>query len=284
MAVLGAAAGGAFPQLCITKSQTWVPPMDGKICIHLVGAGGGGAGGTGNQGNKSGGAGGYCKKNSFDVTTSGSFTLVVGRGGFGGKANMYSDAHMVQYGIAGVPTLVRNGGSTTMAGTGLSSTLGAYGGSCGRYDIVNTGNSFHGGGGGASNGDVNFNGGGGASNGGGAVGVYAHGATSGGHIRSEGGGRSDAAGGGLELSGFGMIVGGPTAGTAVIGQTSNPGGTSNGTALNGGGFCYSSGDNGIGGNGGLGAGGGAGQHSSNSHAGHGGHGGHGFILIQYLPW
>ena len=191
---------------------------------------------------------------------------------------------MSQYGIAGVPTLVRNGGSTTMAGTGLSSTLSAWGGSCGRYDIVNTGNSFHGGGGGASNGDVNFNGGGGASNGGGAVGVYAHGATSGGEIRTEGGGRSDAAGGGLELSGFGIIVGGPTAGTAVIGQTSNPGGTSNGTALNGGGFCYSSGDNGIGGNGGLGAGGGAGQHSSNSHAGHGGHGGHGFILIQYLPW
>ena len=44
MAVLGAAAGGAFPQLTITQSQTWVPPQDGTVCIHVVGAGGGGCG------------------------------------------------------------------------------------------------------------------------------------------------------------------------------------------------------------------------------------------------
>ena len=40
----GAAAGGAFPQLTITQSQTWVPPQDGTVCIHVVGAGGGGGG------------------------------------------------------------------------------------------------------------------------------------------------------------------------------------------------------------------------------------------------
>ena len=42
MAVLGQVATEAFPQLTITQSQTWVPPQDGVVCIHVVGAGGGG--------------------------------------------------------------------------------------------------------------------------------------------------------------------------------------------------------------------------------------------------
>ena len=288
----GGGGGSVFPQLCIMSSRTWVPPMDGKICIHLVGAGGGGNGGTG-YGGTSGGAGGYCKKNSLEVTTSGSFTLVVGRGGYGGTMNSYHDAHMVQYGIAGVTTVVRNGGSTTMAGTGLTATLSAYGGVCGYYNVVDTGNSHHGGGGGAANGDVNRTGGAGNSLGGGAVGIYANGNPGySGQSGSMGGGLSDAAGGGLELSGYGEIVGGPYAGTVKYSESSSAGGgggsninPATGSALNGGGFSYSgSNTNSIGGNGGLGGGGGAGQSGTNIERGQGGRGGNGFILIQYLPW
>ena len=101
----GGGGGGGLPvNIILGYSQTWVPPVDGNICIHVVGAGGGAMGNDGYD--SSGGAGGYCKKNSLAVTTSGSFTVVVGAGGAGG----YN-------GAAG-----GTGGNTTVAGTGLSST------------------------------------------------------------------------------------------------------------------------------------------------------------------
>ena len=81
---LGAGSGGgALPQIALTQSQTWVPPQDGHICIHVIGAGGGGFAST-SGGPYGGGAGGYCKKPTFAVTTTSSFTVVRGGGGLGG--------------------------------------------------------------------------------------------------------------------------------------------------------------------------------------------------------
>jgi hypothetical protein len=91
-----------LPQIALTQSQTWVPPQDGNVCIHVIGAGGSGSGGTSYQ--YSGGAGGYCKKNSLAVTTDGSYTVVVG---VGGARTTGSSAA---------------GGNSTVAGTELSST------------------------------------------------------------------------------------------------------------------------------------------------------------------
>ena len=76
--LISGGGGGALPQIALTQSQTWVPPQDGNICIHVIGAGGAGLSSTGTL--NSGGAGGYCKKNSLAVTTSGSYTVVVGVG------------------------------------------------------------------------------------------------------------------------------------------------------------------------------------------------------------
>ena len=66
--IIGASGGGAFPQLTLTQSQTWVPPQDGNVCIHVVGAGGGGSGQTALS--YSGGAGAYGKIPTLAVTTS----------------------------------------------------------------------------------------------------------------------------------------------------------------------------------------------------------------------
>ena len=91
---------------------------------------------------------GIAKKNSLAVTTSGSFTVVVGAGGAGTRLPM-----------------VRTGGTTTVAGTGLSATLTANGGAGGteRWSQASGGT--------AANGDVNNTGGAGGQNGGGAVGI-----------------------------------------------------------------------------------------------------------------
>ena len=80
MAVIGGAGVPTLPQITINKSQTWVPPQDGTVCIHVVAAGGSGASATTYYG---GGAGAYAKIPSLAVTTAGSFTLVVGVGGAG---------------------------------------------------------------------------------------------------------------------------------------------------------------------------------------------------------
>lgn len=148
---LGAGGGSAsYPTIFLSKSQTWVPPQDGNICIHVIGAGGSGAASNLTT-YSSGAAGGYCKKNSLAVTTSGSFTVVVGAGGAG---------------VRGYEQLLGNaGGNTTVAGTGLTSTLTANGGDGG----LNNSNSN---GGTASGGDVNNTGGNGViQGGGGAVGL-----------------------------------------------------------------------------------------------------------------
>jgi hypothetical protein len=160
----------SYPTIFLHNSQTWVPPQDGNIMIHVIGAGGSGTGyGTSHS---SGAAGGYCKKNSLAVTTSGSFTVVVGAGGAS---------------VIGVQSAGAAGGTTSVAGTGLGSTLTATGGNGG---AVGSGTAFTTGGVG-SNGDFNSNGGRGKyQGGGGAVGLTgtgADGANCGTEVRSYGG-------------------------------------------------------------------------------------------------
>ena len=252
--VFAASAAGVLPQIALTNSQTWVPPQDGNICIHVIGAGGGGEG----HGVQSGGAGGYCKKNSLAVTTSGSYTIVIGTGGAGGANAAGGD-----------------GGNTTVAGTGLGSTLTANGGT--------GGGASNGTGGTAANGDVNNTGGAGADYEGGAVGIYGTGA--GGGSASAFGKSTDALGW-PGFSGFGHICGerGGYSPSFVQSTTSNGPTAEHGGFLSGGQGIYggwtSSGI--YGGNGGIGGGGGGAQ-CYHAGSGRGGMGGDGMVLIQYLP-
>ena len=154
--LISAGGGGTLPTIFLSKSQTWVPPQDGNICIHVIGAGGSGSlGGWQNlQNMRGGGAGGYCKKNTLAVTTSGSFTVVIGSGGTPALNNSGSTSTS----IAGV-----DGGNSTVAGTGLGSTLTANGGQRGARVTFAAGGT-------GSGGDLNYTGGTGKeSSGGGGV-------------------------------------------------------------------------------------------------------------------
>ena len=265
--------GGSLPvNIVLTTSQTWVPPADGNVCIHVIGAGGGGVGVTGNP--FSGGAGGYCKKTSLAVTTSGSFTVVVGAKGLGGS-----------YANNG-----NNGGNSTVAGTGLSSTLTANGGTGATASAIGTGGS-------ASGGDVNNTGGNGSGSnecGGGAVGVYGTGETP----SAQGstwnrGGESDSQAHGFEaISGHGYLVGGKAGKLVNIGsvganyiQPTNS--EIHGGPLSGGGAQKNRSTNTYtwvhGGDGGIGGGGGGCRNASSATYAVGGDGGSGCVIIQYLP-
>ena len=270
MAVLGAAAAGALPQIWITGSQTWVPLQDGTICIHLIG--GGGSGGSNDySGITGGGAGGYVKIPSFAVTTAGSFTLVVGAGGPGAKNGSSN-----------------NGGSSSISGTGMSATFTASGGFRGQYGATN-------GSGGGYNGPAGYGyigrSGGGGSRGGGAVGIYGTGQSATGGSSTAGGlgAASDAQGGGLSSSGYGQICGGTHAGRFQTrhAQTGEYDGTTtqDGEDLCGGGWIYFNQTARLcmGGNGGIGGGGGGCAVTQNANYAWGGSGGDGIILIQYLP-
>ena len=262
----GAAAGGkTYPQYFITKSQTWVPPEDGNICIHVIGGGGSGAVGSTVYG--AGAAGAYGKIASLAVTTAGSFTLVVGSGG------------TKRWGNNGVVDGV-SGGNSTIAGTGITGTLTCGGGEGGiQSSAANAG-------GGAVSGSANegwagFSGGIGVVTGG-AVGVYATGAHDTGTDYI--GARTDAPIGGILMSRYGTICGGERGGN----WASNMNGSAtrlaiHGEDLCGGGYAYTSvGVNSFSGNGGIGAGAG-GCKGNNYIYLHSGYGGHGIILIQYLP-
>jgi len=241
--------GGSLPvNIALTKSQTWVPPVDGTICIHVIGAGGGG--GANISSYSGGGAGGYCKKSSLAVTTSGSFTVVIGAGGSGG-----------------LPGDGTAGGNTTVAGTGLSSTLTANGGAGGT-----TSNSVAGGA--ASNGDVNNAGQNSSIYGGGGIRVNGGSAYTGNFT----GGTCDSLGD-PSLSGYGYLAGG--LGGKYIGYGS---GDSNGGFLSGGGTTHWSANAEVsGGSGGIGGGGGACKNDFSGNFANGGQGGNGIVIIQYLP-
>ena len=253
---IGGGGGGLPVNIALTESQTWVPPVDGNICIHVIGAGGGGLGSDSGGG---GGAGGYCKKNSLAVTTSGSFTVVIGSGGLG-SVNLATAS---------------NGGNSTVAGTGLSATLTANGG-------TGPANSANGQGGTASNGDVNNTGGQGGWFGGGAVGVYRSNSANA-QTTQRGAGESSDALGDPALMGYGYIVGGQ-GGKTSIGEGSTLVGM-NGGFLAGGGSMWggSSSRRTWGGDGGVGGGGGMGYKTTNFSFAYGGTGGDGIVIIQYLP-
>ena len=277
---LGASSGGAFPQLTITQSQTWVPPQDGNVCIHLVGAGGGAFGGS-QLTPRGGGAGAYAKIPTLAVTTSGSYTLVVGVGGVGGG--------FADNGITG--------GNSTIAGTGLTGTKTAGGGAGGASSATANGGTVSG----SGESWAGFTGGAGKYSGG-AVGIYATGmvgGTTAGYggqsnpteLYANMGGTTDAASGGLAMSGYGIICGGNEKSYA---QTWTQSFTPNiqfvaGDLCGGGGVYTTQGYRYIrGANGGIGGGGGGAQSATGTAAGnpysYGGAGGDGIILIQYLPW
>jgi hypothetical protein len=263
----GGGGGGGLPvNIILGYSQTWVPPVDGNICIHIVGAGGGGTGRPGSS-SYSGGAGSYCKKNSLAVTTSGSFTVLVGAGGAGNYNS----------GTAGT------GGNSTVAGTGLSATLTANGG-------VGATGSANGAGGTAANGDINNTGGAGNSyGGGGAVGITGTGNAGGNYA----GGDCDVVGP-ESVIGHGYICGGK-GGRKTENKTSsssnygvnNIGPDANGSFLAGGGV-YDTGSSGLtytcrAGSGGIGGGGAGCVNDAGGGYATGGDGGNGIVIIQYLP-
>tara|TARA_B110000503_G_scaffold11940_1_gene16102 strand:+ start:22267 stop:23070 length:804 start_codon:yes stop_codon:yes gene_type:complete len=253
----------SYPTIFLHNSQTWVPPQDGNIMIHVIGAGGSGCSNTVTTALESGAAGGYCRKNSLAVTTSGSFTVVVGAGG----ASVYN---AVGAGIAG--------GNSTVAGTGLGSTLTATGGAGGAlanntYTTAGT----------ASNGDVNYAGGrGGYYRGGGAVGLTGTGNDGGGpgNVYNYGGdcdilgdfyssslGQLSGSGGGagqyVYTSGYdGFVEAGPLAGGGSIYKVSTYSMVAGHSAIGGGGgWCQST-------------------YTSSLRSGRGGEG---CVVIQYIP-
>jgi len=271
--ILGKGGSESFPTIFLHKSQTWVPPQDGNIMIHVIGGGGSGASGTSLYCN-SGSAAGYCKKNTLAVTTSGSFVVVVGAGG-GQKRNASGSA----------------GGNSTVAGTGLSSTLTSTGGAGG----VNSGSSDPAAGAG-SNGDVNTTGGqGGYQRGGGAVGLTGTGEAGVRGERNGSGGECDIVGD-LWSSTMGQIAGGRRgvssfSSTNTTTQDPTSSSYSNAGPFSGGGRVTHerSGDAGSrqslaqGGDGGIGGGGGAGVNSQRADFCVSGSGGAGIVVIQYIP-
>ena len=263
--LISAGGGGSasFPTIFLSKSQTWVPPQDGNIMIHLIGAGGGGACSSNWQTNRSGGgAGGYSRKNTLAVTTGGSFTLSLGA--FGERGN---------YAIAENGSA---GGNSTFSGTNLS-TMTANGGAGGT-----SGNSS---GGTASGGSVNYTGGGStASSGGGAIGLTGTGQTKPGEWWGGHGARCDIIGD-FWSSSLGQIAGEPPNGDYANANRGFNGFQPVAGALSGGAMSrfgsnsYSGNmgqDASIGGGGGPAQGTGGGTYF-------GGKGGAAICVIQYIP-
>lgn len=257
--------------LLIAYSQTWVPPVDGNICIHVIGAGGSGAAGLNYHSLRCGAAGGYAKLNSLAVTTSDSFSITVGAGGKGVTADWYLAPN--GYGI--------DGGSTTVSSSLLTSTITAMGGEGGRNNGEMAGGT-------ASGGDINSTGGLGRYNY--AGGLKLTGTTS--YPESNGSdGRSEDCDiiGPESLMGHGFICGG-LGGNHMQNSTSYdvsfamPFARDGGFGAGGGIMKYVGAShigNQFGGNGGIGGGGGLCGATQTSKA-KSGDGGNGLVIIQYL--
>jgi hypothetical protein len=259
----GGGGSASFPTFFLHKSVTWVPPQDGNIMIHVIGAGGSGA--SSNSTVQSGAAGGYCRKNSLAVTTSGSFTVTIGAGGAS------------RIGSAGAGTA---GGTTSVAGTGLGSTLTATGGAGGLQQ-----SSGYSTGGVGSNGDLNTTGGrGGHKLGGGAVGLSGTG-NDGAFISDEilnYGGNCDIVGD-FYSSSFGQLSGSLGGrGSYITAQSSGEGNFNAGplggaaSMYGGGSYAFSSGNASVGGGGGF-------CRTTSSTQNFSGRGGEGCVVIQYIP-
>jgi hypothetical protein len=257
----------SFPTIFLHKSQTWVPPQDGNIMIHVIGAGGSGSGSYNLTELQSGGAGGYCRKDSLAVTTSGSFTVVIGAGGAFQDGSRGNGA---------------NGGTTTVSGTGLGATLTATGGAGGTLSSTAFTN-----GGVGSNGDFNTTGGrGGHDKGGGAVGLLGtgnDGTTSNAELNGLGGDCDIV--GDFYSSSLGQISGSLGSATAVLDVTyDNAIGDAKAGPLAGAGAmyteqpyspltCHAT----------IGGGGGWGCSTIGSSYIRSGRGGEGCVVIQYIP-
>ena len=260
----GGGGSASFPTIFLSKSQTWVPFQDGNICIHVIGAGGGGGVTVGNNNFSGGGAGGYTKKNSLAVTTSGSFTVVIGAAGQGGYAATHGTA----------------GGETSVSGTGLSAQLRSVGGDAGLSN--NTAASRSGGSG--NGGDVTNDGGNGNMFGGGAVGLLGQGQTAFNLSNVPMSGQVDVLGD-FWSSSMGQLAGGPRS----YGTWGNPialrspeiaGPLSGGAAVRQ--ITYSGSVDTRGGAASIGGGGGGSRSTSNAWV-RGGDGGEGIVVIQYIP-
>ena len=261
----GGGGSASFPTIFLSKSQTFVPPQDGNICIHVIGAGGSG-GASSVSDYSSGAAGGYCKKNTLAVTTSSSFTVVVGAGGASVRGTSVGNA----------------GGNTTVAGTGLSATLTANGGAGGRTGANSVGGS-------ASNGDVNNTGGAGIFiGGGGAVGLTGTGNIGKNNTGLYSGADCDVVGD-LWSSSLGQLAGDIGASGVERGVNSSeiPPQPYTAGPLAGGGYSRKdiTGQFGLmkGGDATIGGGGGSCDNSSTGLEAHSGRGGEGIVVIQYIP-
>ena len=264
---LGGGGSASFPTIFLHNSQTWVPPQDGNIMIHVIGAGGSGSASQATNQLQSGAAGGYCRKNSLAVTTSGSFTVVVGAGGT-------PTVHAAGAGAAG--------GNTTVAGTGLSSTLTATGGagralSSGTYTTGGVG----------SNGYFNSNGGrGGYRKGGGAVGLTGtgiDGVAGPDYSYTAGGGNCDILGD-FYSSSLGQLSGGIGGQGQTLANNNDSVNVLNAEPLGGGGSLYSNYNNSVtGGSASIGGGGGWKFANGSTNMAYSGRGGEGCVVIQYIP-
>jgi len=260
---IGGGGGGSFPTIFLHNSQTWVPPQDGNIMIHVIGAGGSGSGANSAGQIESGAAGGYCRKNSLAVTTSGSFAVVVGAGG----AATYG---AFSAGVAGGTTSVSGGGLP--AGTPLRA-FGGAGGALGSNTYTT--------GGVATGGDVNYTGGrGGYQKGGGAVGLSGTG---------QDGFKLDfiGMGGACDISGdfYSSSLGQLSGSDGGIGQyiyTYGDGGNYLSGPLAGAGSVYKDSTNCASGHASIGGGGGWGFKNTATYVSSG-RGGEGCVVIQYIP-
>lgn len=256
----------SFPTIFLHNSQTWVPPQDGNIMIHVIGAGGSGSAYTSISLIESGGAGGYCRKNSLAVTTAGSYTVTIGAGGAS---------------VIGATGSGAAGGTTTVSGTGLGSTLTANGGAAGLM-ATNTYSA----GGTATGGDVNNTGGrGGHQKGGGGVGLAGTGidGANAGAYGSSFGGRCDILGD-FYSSSLGQISG-SSGGKGILMHSSidNAAGESEAGPLAGAGGMVMFGTTAsIAGHASIGGGGGW-CYANITNNIHSGRGGQGCVVIQYIP-
>ena len=263
--ISGSGGSASFPTIFLHNSQTFVPPQDGKIMIHVIGAGGAGSASTSNGQIAGGAAGGYCRKNSLAVTTSGSFTVTIGAGGAGIVGSVYAG---------------NAGGTTSVAGTGLSSTLTATGGAGGALNNTQFNTA-----GGGSNGDVNRTGGpGGYRIGGGAIGLTTTGnaGRNAGIYQSSFGGPCDILGD-FYSSSLGQLAG-SHGGIGVYNSNSGGGATQEpaGPLAGGGGVSFESVSGSANPHASIGGGGGwcLSNAVGNLRAGRGGEG---CVVIQYIP-
>jgi len=273
----GGGGGGSFPTIFLSSSQTWVPPMDGNICIHVIGAGGTGASASsGHPG--SGGAGSYARSTNWAVTTADSYTVVIGAGGADKEGGGHSE---------------HRGGTSQFYNASNSINMncpGGYGGLANGYNQQTT-VAY------ASGGTHANNAGGpgkmywGQYAGGGAVGINASGVSGNFDIGKAGfGGECDVVGE-LWSSSLGNLAGGvrgkgwysPVAPGSHAGLMAG----TDGGPLSGGGHCqgttHTTSTYMRGGDGGIGAGGGGALNYASGGGAIGGKGGEGIVVIQYIP-